>query len=75
MTGLARHFDAPFDAAQDILYVFARVTGVFDCIVPNWFINFKYVWLGFDEKKLTTEKLEKTGFLLGGNHEIRSMTK
>ena len=75
MTGLARHFDAPFDAAQDILCVFARVTGVSDCIVSNWFISFKYVWLGFDQKKLTTEKLEKTGFLLGGNHEIRSMTK
>jgi len=29
MTGLARHFDAPFDAAQDILYVFARELQLF----------------------------------------------
>jgi hypothetical protein len=28
------------------LCVFARVTGVSDCIWPNWFINFKYLCLG-----------------------------
>jgi len=37
MTGLGPSPWRPFDLAQDMLCVFARVTGIFDCIVPIWF--------------------------------------
>ncbi len=62
-----RKFIAPRRQAREVIHLlilrtlgapstslrtcFAGVAGVSDCIVPNGFINFKYVWLDFDNSK------------------------
>jgi hypothetical protein len=66
MTGLARHFDAPFDAAQDILYVFARVTGVSDCIVSNWLNKFQICLASVRSKEIDDGEVGENGIFIGG---------